>query len=273
MHGAPDPAPTRLTVRGDVERRTERRVLLVAVAVSGVLHSAALLFIDFAPDTRPRVEPRPAPVLLNIDPVMRAYDIATIEVDAASIEEPPTERRVPPPAPPAPSPRDPPQVIPGAAPGRQPADVPARDRLQYRMGSTEVWRPQGALPVEELSPDEIVRARVASQLGEYNDSVAAESAARARATDWTVKDGNGGRWGVTPGSIHLGSITLPLPFALSTPPGRREEVAGRIRSWTEIQDQAARVETREVFDERVRAIRERAEQERARRAETGGGGG
>lgn len=269
MHGALDSGRTRSATR----RSAERRALLVAVVASGVLHAAALLFIAFEPKSDPRAVPVPVRPLINIQPVMRAFDIAPVAMDAASIETQLSERRVPPPVPRLPSPWDAPQALPGAA-APTPADrgASARDRLQYRMGSPEVWRPQGAPPPKEMSPDEVVRARVASQLQEYNDSVSGESAARARATDWTVKDGDGGKWGVSPGSIHLGSITLPLPFALSTPPGRRDEVAGRIRSWTEIQDQAARAETREVFDERVRAIRERAERERAQRNESTGGG-
>jgi hypothetical protein len=273
MHGALDSGSTRFATRRNAERRIERRALLSAVVASAVLHAAALIFIDFVSEPEPRATPVSERPLINIQPVMRAYDIAAVDLDATPIEERVSERLLPVPVPRVPSPWDAPQALPGAAAPTTPeAGASARDRLQYRMGSAEVWRPQTTLPVEELSPDEIVRARVASQLQEYNDSVSAESAARARATDWTVKDGSGGKWGVSPGSIHLGGITLPLPFALNTPAGRRDEVAGRIRSWTEIQDQAARAETREIFDDRVRAIRERNERERARRNETTGGG-
>ena len=49
------------------------------------------------------------------------------------------------------------------------------------------------------------------------------------------------------------------------PPGRREDLASRMRNWSEIQDQAARVEGREVFDDRVKAIRERMDRERRER--------
>jgi hypothetical protein len=132
------------------------------------------------------------------------------------------------------------------------------------------------LPAEELTPDERVRARVAAQLQQYNDSVAAEEEARARALDWSVKTEDGGRWGISPQGVHLGSITVPR-WLIPTPQTsqeKRAEYAGRERNWSEIQRQAERMEIRDVFDERVRAIRERAEQERARQnSVTGGGSG
>jgi hypothetical protein len=265
MNGRPDPTLVPYAGRHDAARRRNHRVLFPALVLSAVLHAMVLGFLSFSTDPERMTTRAAAPALIELEPVMRSLDIAVVTTEPAPVETQLRDRELPSRLTPAPEAWSPAQ----GAPAR-PADTdlesgaPIRDRLQYRMGSTEVWRPQAPLPAEELSPDDRVRARVASQLQEYNDSVAAEAAAGARATDWTVKDGNGGKWGVSPGSIHLGNVTLPLPFALSTPPGRREEVAGRLRSWTEIQDQATRVEGRQIFDERVRAIRERAEQERAR---------
>jgi hypothetical protein len=141
------------------------------------------------------------------------------------------------------------------------------------MPARDVWRRSDPPP---RSAEEVVRERVAAQLNAYNDSVAADAAARARATDWTVTDADGGRWGVSPGAIHLGSITLPLPFTFSTPPGRREEVAGRLTNWTAIQQQATIVEGREIVKDRIKAIEQRKAAERAARqnpATTPGGTG
>jgi hypothetical protein len=95
------------------------------------------------------------------------------------------------------------------------------------------------------------------QLNLYNDSALAAAIAAARATDWTVTDANGGRWGVTPGQIHLGKITLPLPFAFSPPPGRRDEMNGRLSGWNAIRRQANQVDAKETSDDRAKAIRER----------------
>jgi hypothetical protein len=271
MRGAPDIGLKEIPARRTAERRIEGRVLLAGALLSIALHAAAILFITFPRHSEPRVTRGPAPVVINMEPVMRAFDITSVAVEVAPIEMQLEERRRPVDVPQVPQPWPTPAAGTPPPPRTDPA-APARDRLQYRMGSAEVWRPPGAMPAEEPSADDVVRARVAAQLREYNDSVAGEAADRARATDWTVPDGSGGKWGVSPGAIHLGSVTLPLPFALGTPPGRRDEIAGRVRSWTEIQEQAARAEGREVFDDRVRAIRERTERERARRNEATTGG-
>jgi hypothetical protein len=124
-----------------------------------------------------------------------------------------------------------------------------------------------------MTPDEVVRSRVATTITAYNDSMAAAAGAAARATDWTVKDADGNRWGVSPGKFHLGGLTLPLPFQLSTPPGRRDEVAGRVATWNAIQQQSAYVEGREVVKDRVKAIEKRKAAERAARQGTTTSGG
>jgi hypothetical protein len=142
-----------------------------------------------------------------------------------------------------------------------------RDRLRYRLNAPQVWRPPSAeIAVDEPSPQAIVAQRIASQLGEFNDSVAAEAAAAARALDWTTTDADGNRWGVSPGAIHLGGITIPIGnTAFAVAAGRREEFAGRVRSWNEIQDQAVREEARGEFKDRVKAIEARMNRERAAR--------
>jgi hypothetical protein len=143
---------------------------------------------------------------------------------------------------------------------------PSLERLRYRsMPTGEVWRRSEPPPPPVESAEAMVRARVAAQLNAYNDSIAAEAAASARATDWTVTDADGGRWGVSPGKIHLGSLTLPLPFTFSAPPERREEVAGRLANWTAIQQQATIVEGREIVKDRNKAIEQRKAAERAAR--------
>jgi hypothetical protein len=121
----------------------------------------------------------------------------------------------------------------------------------------------GRVEVNPPTGIESVRERVAGTLKTYNDSVAAELAAAERATDWTVKDKDGKRWGVSPGKLHLGDITIPLPVAFATPPGRRDDVAARNRSYNEIENQAMRAQLKDSFDDRVKAIRERKERERA----------
>src|SRR5690606_7081562 len=106
----------------------------------------------------------------------------------------------------------------------EPVDpLSVQERLRYRLNTPQIWR----APTEEIAieptPEELVHQRIASQLAEYNDSVAADAAARERANDWTVKDADGGRWGVSPGAIHLGSVTIPIGNTqFVAAPGRRE---------------------------------------------------
>jgi hypothetical protein len=103
--------------------------------------------------------------------------------------------------------------------------------------------------------------------------MAAEAARAAGALDWTVKDRNGGRWGVSPGAIHLGGITLPLPIQFSPPPGRRDEMVERSRRWSEGEAQRALFDVQASFEDRVRAVRERADAQRDSARRSGGGGG
>lgn len=256
----PDSNRSVYTGRRVAERRLHARVLWPALVVSAALHLLALFFVGFRIDTSSELR-APPPRLLRIVPVMQAYEIAVVDAEVPSIEAQLPEREKPvvevtPIVPSGPAPG----IAPRAA--REALD-PSLERLRYRTPRTDVWRRSDPPP---RSGEEVVRERVAARLDAYNDSVAADAAASARATDWTVKDADGGRWGVSPGAVHLGSITLPLPFTVAAAPGRREEFAGRVRTWNELQDQAARVEGKEVFDERVKAIRERLEKERAGRA-------
>jgi hypothetical protein len=104
--------------------------------------------------------------------------------------------------------------------------------------------------------------------------MAAVGASAAAARDWTVRDAEGNRWGISPQGIHLGKFTLPLSSdttrdLFQPPPDRRDGVNARLREWAEIQDQARRAETRAIFNERVKEIRERKEAERKK---NGGGG-
>lgn len=203
---------------------------------------------------------------------MQAYDIVEVAHDAAAIEvevmervplRPSPERSV------APAPPRGVQRSPGRLSEAEPVDIRSvRERLRYHLSTPRVWQaPSEDIALDEPTPQDLVQQRIALQLGEFNDSVAAEAAAAARAKDWTVADADGGKWGISPEGIHLGSITIPLGdshFAVA--PGRREEFAGRVRTWNELQEQAVREEARGEFKDRVKAIEERMNRERAARS-------
>ena len=103
---------------------------------------------------------------------------------------------------------------------------------------------------------------IASALARWNDSAATSLAAEAAAMDWTFTDDDGKRWGVSPGKIHLGDITLPLPFGFGTVVGKREEVNDRHWQWDEIYRQGVRAEVNESWRDRAEAIRRRRDRER-----------
>jgi hypothetical protein len=146
----------------------------------------------------------------------------------------------------------------------------AAERLRRGYTDPQLLAPVDRLPPEEVTEADWLRLRLAGQLDMYNDSIAAEAAAKLRATDWTAKDKDGGRWGVSPGKIHLGSVTLPLPFGFSASAEKQAEAAARARSWNESQAQGSRREAAETFEQRVQAIR--ARQQAARDSARKGGG-
>jgi hypothetical protein len=271
MRGDMEPTPGGHAERRRAERRLDWRVLAPALAASLLVH--LLLFqVSLTPDPE-RLAP-PPPRIIEIDRAMRAYDITAVTTEAPPIDvqvrelEQRREAEL----------QDAPWAVPPPAVAPPPGTASVRDRLRYRMGSVEVWRPPLEQHGELMTPDEVVRHRVAAELRAFNDSVAAVEAARAQALDWSFTDGEGRRWGVAPGRIYLGKDTVNIPFEIefAPPPGVRDEQRARVRDWQQIQAQAARVETQETIDARIRAIRERAEQERARTnpgGGTGGGGG
>jgi hypothetical protein len=264
MRGDSDPTTGLYAERRRAERRLDRRVLIPAFAASILLH--LLLFrVALEPDSDRLLSP-PPPRFIDVERVMRAFDITAVQADVPPIDvqirEMEQRRDVDIP--------DAPWTIPPAAVTAPPEAASVRERLRYRMGSVEVWRPREQPRGELMTPEEVVRSRVAAELQQFNDSVAAEAAAQARARDWTFTDSQGRRWGVTPNRIYINgdSVSIPAQIEFSPHPMVAREQRARIQDWTQIQMQAARVETQEVINERIRLIRERAEQERAR---NGGG--
>jgi len=138
----------------------------------------------------------------------------------------------------------------------------AAERLRPRLADGRLWRP---LPPEfyELTLEQREELLVADRLTAWLDSAAVARAAEEALTDWTFTDGNGGRWGISPGKIHLGDVTLPLPLNFGTPVGKRDENAKLVWQWEEIMRQAARADVEITWRERAEAIRARRDAERA----------
>ena len=152
------------------------------------------------------------------------------------------------------------------------ADVPPEQRLRPRMGDPRLWTRPETPELPEPSDLERARARIADRITEWNDSMAAEGARAASALDWTHEDAEGKKWGVSPGKLHLGDLTLPLPINFSPPPWQRDEAGKRARQDGEIRGQEAQSRSRENLKERVEAIRERKDKERSEKKKNNGSG-
>ena len=110
----------------------------------------------------------------------------------------------------------------------------------------------------ELTEAERMELELAGRLEEWADSVAEVVAAEYALTDWTTTDDQGRRWGVSPGQLHLGDITLPLPFYFSGNSLQREAAARRAWEDQDILNGANAQALRSSWRERAEAIRNAA---------------
>ena len=147
----------------------------------------------------------------------------------------------------------------------RPGGVRAADVLRVRSADTRLWRE--ALPEAfELTDAERMQLELAGRIEEWADSVAAVVAAEYALTDWTRTDEQGRRWGISPGQLHLGDITLPLPFYFSGSEISTERAEAARRAWEDqdILNGAAAQDLRASWSERAEAIRRRQERDRGR---------
>ena len=147
-----------------------------------------------------------------------------------------------------------------------PLDLPRRgtaERLRPRVGDPRLWTP---LPDElvAVSRERLAELRMIWAIEDLNDSATAMAAVAMAGRDWTYTDENGGKWGVSPGKLHLGGITIPLPFSFSAPYNSAR--AQRARDNAEIAAAAGAAAIQKSLDERAREIRERHDREREARA-------
>lgn len=245
---------------GGRRARRSSRSTAVGLALSAVVHILAIVVYAFssAPGAR-----HPAPARVPSPPPPAGVQVVRIvETESSTPENPtdPLELETP----------DEPSIVPDMPvfegdrfelPGRY---RPAAERLRVGPGDPRLW---GALEPEVIAPtpDEVLELRLLAAIEAMTDSALAEAERAQRALDWTHTDDEGRRWGFSPGQIHLGDVTLPLPFGFGPPPdytGERAEMAFRLSDI----DRAARVlGPRRSWKERAEAMRERREE--LRRAE------
>lgn len=252
--------------------RRYRRALAIGIIVSVAVHVLAIALsplvvrylegdIGFVPPPQPIVVPRQGMEAVEVR-VVEQPDI--VEPEPTPQREPPAEREpLAQPSPPAPE---------------EPA-LTAAERLRPRVGDWRLWVAPPLDPdIDRTRAERLadLQGRIAAAIQAGDDSLAAELARQAEAMDWTVGE-EGNRWGVSPGKLHLGPVTLPLPLMFAPHPATAREQADRAADWSAIQRQAGQAGIDETFEERVKAIRERKAREEAEKAKedttSSGGGG
>jgi hypothetical protein len=153
-----------------------------------------------------------------------------------------------------------------APPGpEQPAEGPpgptAAERIRPKAGDLRLWAP---VAPERTAPsrEELMRLQLIARLEAGTDSAAIAAELARRATDWTYTDEEGKKWGVSPGKIHLGDLTLPMPFGFGPSAMQRERAEERLWAWDEIERGAATGELLRSWKDRDKAIRERMNAQR-----------
>lgn len=248
------------------------RVLWVALAISAALHLLLVFLYPFL------TAPAPGGVVLPGSPrageVAQGTQLVAIEeVAEVAVDTPESPTRIEEPEVGAPSvdaPLSGGEPGPGiVAPG--PAGRSAAELLRPQEEDSLVWR-QVDPALVELTDQERAELRMRWAMTEWNEAMAAEQKAAEEALDWTYTDADGKKWGVSPGKLHLGGLTLPLPLGFGAPPGRSAELDRRTQEWDAIEAQAGRARVWETWEQRAKEIRARKdrerEQERAARPDT-----
>ncbi len=243
----------------------------LGLVASVLLHGIALVLypvlMDRATPHAPPVAPTPEDPFDRAIEILALRELAPEDEPEPPPEEPlPEEAEIPVPERPAP-PLDPGEVPePGEEEEEEVRRATAAERLQPTLGDARLWAPLDR-EYTDLSDEERAELLLRGMIRSWNDSVAVAAALSGRATDWTYTDDQGRRWGLSPGRLHLGDFSIPLPFSFEVPPpGRREALARRQWEIDDLTRGAAAAEIRETWAERAREIRERMDRER------GGGG-
>jgi len=265
--------------------RRYRRVLWISFVLSLLFHlfivwGTSDLRFRASPDLISPIETVPAPEGLVV------VDVAPTDLVAETVEDPRpepaqprakdaesrapdvVEREEPEPTV---TPGAPGDVVVDALTGRPvPAESGSRsnaERLIPRFIDGRIWfDPRDPL----LFGDRLARfaradSAVRAILRGWLDSLRLSDDQRRRAVDWTFeKDGK--RWGISPEGLHLGDITIPIPFRLTPSGPKRREFEQALRDLQEIQLQDLKADLKEVADERREEMRKRSEEEAKKRS-------
>lgn len=256
---------------GSRREAADRRIRLIALGVSGVIHAGLIVAYSFNAQNwsaifgRVSVEaPAAAPMagtqlvnLIEVEPPDPSRESSLeLELDESDEEILPTIIS--------------PVVVSGDVPDGPlvtlMAPLPAASVYRIRITDPSLWmvaRPDLIL----LTPEQRMQLELMGRLEAWNDSLIAAISAEAALLDWTKSDGKGGKWGISPGKLHLGSITIPLPFGFGPNPWQAEQIARRQSREDDILDHVQAQVVRASWKERAEAIRRRKDRERERARE------
>lgn len=270
---------------GDGRRARERayrRALAVAMAASALVHLLALLVVggwisigtpDVVPPpfpSEPREEglevvrlpetPLPAAETPEETPPARREETEVVEVRPPPEEERPPgiaeEPAEPAPGPPAPGP-----------PAEEEGRLSNAERLSPRLGDERLWVDFDH-PITGERAERLARADSALRaiLRDWLDSLQLTEEERRRAMDWTYRQGDK-RWGISSEGLHLGDITIPIPFGALFQQGgpKAREARQALQDLYEIRRQEARHDQQEALEERREEMRRRSREEAERR--------
>ena len=239
-----------------------RRALAAGIGVSAVFHIVAIVlyavaFTQWGPRETVLGVVSPSRTATGMR-VVRVLEIEFPDLTAEPPEELPETEEIllefPDAGPPVPGPG--PVELNEPPGGRRAADV-----LRVRSSDTRLWRE--AMPEAfELTEAERMQLQLAGRLEAWTDSVAVAVAAELALTDWTTTDDQGRKWGISPGQLHLGGITLPLPFYFGGNSIQRELAARRAWEDQDILNGANAQGVRSSWRERAEAIRRRQDRNR-----------
>ena len=270
-----------LTVEQVARRRTERgyrRAIRAGLLISLVLHAGVFV----ASGVLRLVRPQYPPVL--VEDLPRPPGLVVVGVDELESPAPPEEvegeaqRRRP----------DETQVVEiapveaqddeDAGPDQAPATEELEDEPEERLTNAERLRPRYSdervwfdFRYRPLYGDRLARyaradSAVRSILSGWLDSLALDAEQRRKVMDWTSGEGDD-RWGISNEGLHLGKITIPIPFGFGPSGPQRRELEQALRDLAEIQRQELRREFEEITEERAEEMRKRSEEEAERRKE------
>lgn len=142
-----------------------------------------------------------------------------------------------------------------------PIDTVVRSVESFRHRSRRTFQPVGTGTVERTRA-EIIDSIIKTSIQPGNDSAARMRLARRNAVDWTVQV-KGKSYGMSPGEVHLGKISIRLPLVFAEPlslDSDRRRLARGVAEDTRIN--AARAVRTAAFDSAIASIRLRKGAER-----------